>query len=82
MDAFQGRENRIIVLSMVRGRTNDIGFAANINRINVAISRAKNLLFVICNIATFARSTGTGVVLLLKELAEKADVREGALLVN
>lgn len=47
VDSFQGRENKIIILSTV---DNEIGeFADNPNRLNVAISRAIQKLIVIIN---------------------------------
>ena len=42
VDAYQGLEKDIIFLSSVR--TNGIGFIANPNRLNVALSRAKKLI--------------------------------------
>jgi superfamily I DNA and/or RNA helicase len=39
VDKFQGMEADIVFLSMVRGST--IGFMDNINRLNVALTRAK-----------------------------------------
>ncbi|KAJ1454117.1 P-loop containing nucleoside triphosphate hydrolase protein [Pelagophyceae sp. CCMP2097] len=46
VDAFQGREKDIIVLSCVRACGSSIGFLATENRINVAISRAKFAVWV------------------------------------
>ena len=45
LDAFQGRENDIIIYSTVRTR-DSIGFQKEKERINVAFSRAKELLLV------------------------------------
>lgn len=53
-DAYQGREAPIVILSLVRSNaTNNIGFAASQNRINVSLSRAQRLLFVTGNIGMF-----------------------------
>lgn len=41
LDAFQGRENDIIMYSTVR-TDNSIGFQKEKERVNVAFSRAKN----------------------------------------
>lgn len=48
IDAYQGSENRIIILSLVRHNTElKTGFMNDISRINVAISRAKERLIFI-----------------------------------
>ncbi|WP_422122473.1 AAA domain-containing protein [Planococcus sp. X10-3] len=50
VDRFQGSEMEIILLSMVRNNQNnhgDIGFAKDYRRLNVALSRAKQLLVMI-----------------------------------
>ncbi|MBT2583478.1 AAA domain-containing protein [Planococcus sp. ISL-109] len=50
VDRFQGSEMEIILLSMVRNNKNergDIGFAKDYRRLNVALSRAKQLLVMI-----------------------------------
>lgn len=51
LDAFQGRENDIIIYSTVRTK-NSIGFQKEKERVNVAFSRAKNLL-IICGCMDF-----------------------------
>lgn len=45
LDAFQGRENDVIVYSTVRTKTS-IGFQKEKERVNVAFSRAKKLLII------------------------------------
>lgn len=63
VDNFQGEENEIILLSLVRSRTeealegkkNPIGFLATENRVCVALSRAKQGLFVTGNFSLFAK---------------------------
>jgi hypothetical protein len=47
VDAFQGAEKSIIIVSCVR--TFQTNFLTNVNRINVAITRAKSHLFIIGN---------------------------------
>ena len=50
VDNFQGEENDIIVLSLVRSNVDSkIGFLAIENRICVALSRAKHGLYIIGN---------------------------------
>lgn len=52
LDAFQGRENDIIIYSTVRTRRS-IGFQKEKERINVAFSRAKKLLIVVGDLDFF-----------------------------
>jgi ATP-dependent RNA/DNA helicase IGHMBP2 len=53
IDSFQGQEKEIIFLSLVRSNDDgDIGFLKDYRRMNVAITRAKEQLFVIGDSAT------------------------------
>ena len=49
VDAFQGRESCIVIYSCVRagGKGSGIGFLSDVQRMNVALTRAKHFLFVI-----------------------------------
>jgi senataxin len=48
VDAFQGREANIVIFSAVRASgSKGIGFLADVRRMNVALTRAKHMLFVI-----------------------------------
>ena len=48
VDGFQGREKEIIFLSCVRGvNTKTIGFLRDTKRINVAITRARDALYIV-----------------------------------
>lgn len=50
VDRFQGMERNIVIVSTVRSNAwNGIGFAKEIERINVAFSRARTLLIVVGN---------------------------------
>jgi superfamily I DNA and/or RNA helicase len=53
IDSFQGQEKEIILLSLVRSNDDgDIGFLKDYRRMNVAITRAKEQLYVIGDSAT------------------------------
>ena len=53
VDSFQGQEKEIIIVSLVRSNDDgDIGFLKDYRRMNVAITRAKNKLYVIGDSAT------------------------------
>jgi senataxin len=48
VDAFQGREAKIVIFSAVRAAgSHGIGFLSDVRRMNVALTRAKYFLFVI-----------------------------------
>ncbi|XP_067902110.1 DNA-binding protein SMUBP-2 isoform X2 [Heterodontus francisci] len=53
VDGFQGREKEAVVLSLVRSnRTGEVGFLAEDRRINVAVTRARRHLMVVCDTRT------------------------------
>jgi ATP-dependent RNA/DNA helicase IGHMBP2 len=53
IDSFQGQEKEIIIVSLVRSNEDgDIGFLKDYRRMNVAITRAKEQLFIIGDSAT------------------------------
>lgn len=60
VDKFQGMEMDVILLSMVRNHDNkqdDIGFAKDYRRLNVALSRARELLVLIGSTKMFTERT-------------------------
>jgi helicase required for RNAi-mediated heterochromatin assembly 1 len=60
VDSYQGEENEVIILSLVRSNSRDvIGFAGIENRVCVALSRARNGLYIFGNMDMFARVSGT-----------------------
>lgn len=52
VDAYQGREKEIVIFSCVR--TEGLGFLADLRRMNVAITRAREYLFVFGHSATLS----------------------------
>ena len=55
IDGFQGRENEVVIISLVRANADgEIGFLADTRRMNVALTRARRTLIVIGDSATIA----------------------------
>ncbi|KAI6177486.1 hypothetical protein M3Y97_00912900 [Aphelenchoides bicaudatus] len=67
VDAFQGRECEVILMSLVRSKRKDIelGFLTDLRRMNVSVTRAKRQFFLVANSMTMNQS---------KELAELLNV--------
>nr|SZF06493.1 DNA-binding protein SMUBP-2 [Psoroptes ovis] len=58
VDAFQGREKEVIILSLVRSNDEGtIGFLIEERRLNVAITRARSHLIVVCDSGTVTRNS-------------------------
>jgi len=59
VDAFQGRDRDIVLYSTVRSnRDGQLGFLKDRRRLNVALSRARQLLVIVGDLATLERATG------------------------
>ena len=71
MDNYQGEENDIIILSLVRSNNeNNIGFLKNSNRVCVALSRARQGLFIFGNAECLVNSGAKLWVDIIKHLKE------------
>ena len=56
VDGFQGREKEAVVVSLVRSNdTGEVGFLADVRRMNVALTRARAKLVVVGDGATVSR---------------------------
>ena len=53
VDGYQGREKEVVILSLVRSNENKtVGFLAESRRLNVAVTRARRQLIVVCDTET------------------------------
>lgn len=72
VDGFQGREKEVVLISLVRSNADgEIGFLADVRRMNVALTRARRKLIVIGDSATLANHPFYGRFL---EYVERAGV--------
>ncbi|GMT34830.1 hypothetical protein PFISCL1PPCAC_26127, partial [Pristionchus fissidentatus] len=58
VDSYQGKENRIMILSLVRSHSGGVGFLAIANRITVGLTRAQHGMYVIGNFEDIANYSG------------------------
>ena len=69
VDRFQGMEEDIILISFVRNNDrHNIGFAKDCRRINVALSRAKELLVIIGSSENFTGSSDSSAASMFQEI--------------
>eukprot|EP00127_Corallochytrium_limacisporum_P002683 Clim_evm119s134 gene=Clim_evmTU119s134 len=74
VDGFQGREKEAVILSFVRSNNDrEVGFLADIRRINVAVTRARRHLCVICDSETM--SSNSDLDSLVQHLFDVGEVR-------
>ena len=68
VDSYQGKEFDIVILSGVRcNARGDIGFIrSEPSRINVSLSRARNLMLMVCDVNTYISSGGNGFEIFAK----------------
>ena len=58
VDGFQGREKEAIIISTVRSNeNNEVGFLSDARRMNVAVTRARKHVTLICNRETVSKDT-------------------------
>ena len=56
VDGFQGREKEVVIISMVRSNeAQNLGFLVEKRRLNVAVTRAKRQLVLVCDAATVCK---------------------------
>eukprot|EP00271_Cylindrocystis_brebissonii_P021924 TRINITY_DN8169_c0_g1_i4.p1 TRINITY_DN8169_c0_g1~~TRINITY_DN8169_c0_g1_i4.p1 ORF type:complete len:1053 (-),score=232.79 TRINITY_DN8169_c0_g1_i4:155-3313(-) len=64
VDAFQGQERDVIIMSCVRAsQKGGVGFVADVRRMNVAMTRAKRALWILGNGSSLRRSDAWAAVL-------------------
>ena len=81
VDNFQGEENDIILLSLVRSnKDGKIGFLKEPNRVCVALSRAKMGLYVIGNFTMLKKEGGTEWMNIIEDMERKELVGNSLLL--
>ncbi|XP_019132765.2 DNA-binding protein SMUBP-2 [Larimichthys crocea] len=74
VDGFQGREKEAVVLSLVRSnRKGEVGFLAEDRRINVAVTRARRHVAVVCDTQTV--QSHAFLKSLISHMTEFGDVR-------
>lgn len=79
VDSYQGKENRIIVMSVVRNDTStSVGFLSESERVNVGLSRAQDRLVVVGSTAMWRARKGLPLQRVLQEIDEMESEGEDA----
>lgn len=70
IDSFQGREDEITIISFTRSNENpsEVGFLSELNRINVALSRAKRKMVLIGDFQTLMNAKRGSNVTFIREI--------------
>ncbi|MBD0386656.1 MAG: DNA helicase, partial [Nostoc sp. C3-bin3] len=77
VDRFQGMERPIVIVSMVRNNSKgDVGFAKKPERVNVAFSRAQELLIIVGCHSLFTHQSGK-VGSMYSEVSNIVDIHNG-----
>jgi len=72
VDAFQGSEADVVVLSLVRSnRAKSIGFLRDSRRLNVAMTRARHALIILGNASTLSEPEETDLRLLVEDAQQR-----------
>jgi Superfamily I DNA and RNA helicases and helicase subunits len=80
VDSYQGKENDIIILSLVRSNSRGIqGHVSSENRANVSLSRAKECLFIVGNSHMWGKSNQTSAFGRVLNFIENSDSPEYSL---
>lgn len=74
VDSYQGKENRIIIVSIVRNKTErSVGFLHESERINVGLSRAKDRLIIVSSTSMWSGRTGMPMKRVLDEFSKMVE---------
>ena len=74
VDGFQGREKEAVIISLVRSnRRKEVGFLSESRRLNVAVTRARRHLAIVCDVETV--SSDVKIKSLADHILDKGEVR-------
>ena len=79
VDGFQGREKEVVIISMVRSNKNqNLGFLVEKRRLNVAVTRARRQLALICDSSTIVKDEFLGTF--VKSMKDHGNVEAAPIL--